>query len=267
MRFPENIRPQRRMGLLGFASVTGILLGLFVLRPIHDFVAWYEHEVSAPSPVVYVWDELAHSVQGGKPKKTAFYGLVGALIGLLSARLYVSVHESSRRIDELTAELERDLDALIMAGESASLEFKSTFRWDIKEQRTNRALESVIMKSLAGFLNGQGGTLLIGVDDDGHLIGLEQDYRSLKKKDRDGFEQALMTAVAVQLGGDLAPFLRVIFHSAHGQEVCRVIIAPAPRPVYLEQGGAPKFYLRSGATTRELNVREAMDFQATRWSV
>jgi hypothetical protein len=247
--------------------MTGALLGLFVLRPINDVVAWYEHEVYAPSPLAYVWTELVNSVHGLKPKKTALYALVGALAGLLTTRLYMTVYESHRRIDELTAELERDLDALIEAGESGSLEFKSSFRWDIKEQRTNRSLETVVMKSLAGFLNGRGGTLLIGVADDGRVVGLEQDFQTLKRRDRDGFEQALMTAVAVQLGGDLAPFLRVVFHSAHGQEVCRVIIAPAPRPVYLEQGSAPKFYLRSGATTRELNVKEAMDFQATRWTV
>ena len=121
------------------------------------------------------------------------------------------------------------------------------------------------MKSLAGFLNGRGGTLLIGVSDDGDILGLETDYRSLKKQDRDGFEQALMTTVAHQLGGDLAPYLRVLFHKSHESEICRVIVSPAPRPVYLEQSGSPKLYLRAGATTRELNVREAMDYQASRW--
>lgn len=267
-RFPgpfADSRRRRRLEWLGIALLSGALFGLFVLRPINDFVAWHEHEVNSPSAWAYVWNELMQSLSGAKPSKTGFYAVVGALISLLAAAFYSGVHERNRKIDELTAELGRDLDALIGAGESDSLEFKSSFRWDLNERRTNRALEVVIMKSLAGFLNGRGGTLLIGVGDEGNLIGLEGDYQSLKKRDRDGFEQALMTASAHHLGGDLAPYLQVVFHKSHDTEICRVIVAPSPRPVYLEQSGTPKLYLRSGATTRELNVKEAMDYQASRW--
>jgi hypothetical protein len=256
----------RRLELLGIALLTGALFGLFVLRPMNDFVAWHEHEVDAASVWEYVWTEMRGALQGEKPSKTAFYAAIGSLFSLLAAGFYSSVHERNHRIDELTAELGRDLDPLIASGESEALEFKSTFRWDLKENRTNRTLENVVMKSLAGFLNNKrGGTLLIGVADDGQVIGLEHDYRSLKKPDRDGFEQALISAVAHHLGGDLSPYLQVVFHRTHDKEVCRVIIASAPRPVYLEQSGAPKLYLRSGTTTRELNVREAIDYQSSRW--
>jgi len=183
----------------------------------------------------------------------------------LSALFHGRVLERNRRIERLTSELQHDLAALIAAGEGDALEFKSSFRWDIQEQRTNRALETVVLKSLAGFLNGSGGTLLIGVADNGQVLGLEADYKTLKRQDRDGFDQALMTAIATQLGGDLAPSLQLVFHSFKGQEVCRVIVSPAPRPVFLEQGGNPKLYLRAGAATRELNVKEAIGYQATRW--
>ena len=56
---------------------------------------------------------------------------------------------------------------MIAQGESANLEFKSSFRWDLRENKLNRALEGVILKTLAGYMNGKGGTLLIGVADDG----------------------------------------------------------------------------------------------------
>jgi hypothetical protein len=255
----------RRARLLIFSLLVGAVFGLFVLRPINDFVAWHEHEVNAPSAWAYVWTELGDSLRGIKPSKTLFYAVVGSLFSLLAASFYSSVHAHNHRIDELTAELGRDLDALIGAGESNRLEFKSSFRWDLQENRINRALEMVVMKSLAGFLNGQGGTLLIGVSDAGDILGLDWDYRTLKKRDRDGFEQTLITAVANHLGGDLAPYLQVVFHTAHDKEVCRVIVDPSPRPVYLEQSGSPKLYLRSGVTTRELNIKEAIDYQGSRW--
>ena len=71
----------------------------------------------------------------------------------------------------------------------------------------------MILKTLAGYMNGNGGTLLIGVADDGAIVGLEKDYKTLKKQDRDGFEQALMTAVATKIGGDACHSVQIVFHS------------------------------------------------------
>ncbi len=248
------------------ALVVGALFGLFVLRPINDFVAWHEHEVNAPSALGYMWSELSGSLRGLKPTKTLFYAGVGGLFALLSAFFYGRVLDRNRRIASLTSELQHDLAALIAAGEGDQMEFKASLRWDLNEQRTNRALEMVILKSVAGFLNGSGGTLLIGVADDGTVLGLEADYKTLKRKNRDGFDQALMSLIATQLGGDLAPSVQILFHVIQDSEVCRVILSPAPRPVFLDQGGNPRLYLRSGAATRELNVKEAIDYQATRWA-
>jgi len=259
-------RNRRRLEFWSAALLGGALLGLFVLRPINDFVAWHEHEVNAPTALVYVQGELSASLLGMKPTKSLFYAGVGALFGVLSAIFYGRVLERNQRIERLTSELQHDLAALIAAGESDVLEFKSSLRWDVNEQRTNRGLETVILKSIAGFLNGVGGTLLIGVADDGNVLGLEADYKTLKRQNRDGFDQALMTSIATQLGGDLAPSLQIVFHRFKGHDVCRIIISPAPRPVYLDHGGSPKLYLRSGAATRDLNVKEAIDYQATRWA-
>jgi hypothetical protein len=261
-----SLRRLRRLAESGAAALLGgAVLGLFVLRPINDFVAWHEHEVNAPSAWDYVWGELAGALLGFKPLKSVFYAGVGAVFGLLAAVFHARVVERNRRIDRLTSELQRDLGALIAAGENERTEFKSSLRWDLKEQRVNRALEAVVLKSLAGFLNGAGGTLLIGVADDGTVLGLDSDYKTLKRQNRDGFDQALMAAIANQLGGDLASSLQVVFHTQGPLEVCRVIVSPSPRPVFLEQGGAPKLYLRSGAATRELNVKEAIDYQSARW--
>lgn len=264
-KLPSLPFSDRRHPLILLALLVGVWFGTFVLRPINDVVAWYEHEVDAPSPWVYAWSDLRGSLVGAKPAKTAFYAATGALFSLLAALFYSSVHQRNHRIDELTAELGRDLDALIAQGESERLEFKSSLRWDLVEQRINRGLETVVMKSLAGFLNGRGGTLLIGVSDQGEILGLQHDYQSLKRRDRDGFEQALVGAVAHQLGGDLVPCLQIVFHRRQDREICRVIVDPAPRPVYLEQSGAPKLYLRSGVSTRELNVKEALAYQGVRW--
>jgi predicted HTH transcriptional regulator len=126
-------------------------------------------------------------------------------------------------------------------------------------------LEAVVLKTLAGFMNGDGGTLLIGVADDGRILGLANDYQSLKKQDRDGFAQAIMTAVASKLGTELCQLTQILFHSMEGKDICRVITAPSLRPVFLKQDVQTKFYLRTGNGTRELNIQEAMEFTAHRW--
>lgn len=95
------------------------------------------------------------------------------------------------------------LDEMLQAGESAVLEFKSTLRWDINKQQTNTELQKIIAKTVAGLMNAEGGTLVIGIADDGTVLGLENDFKSLKRPDKDGFEQVLRQVLIVFLGPSL----------------------------------------------------------------
>jgi predicted HTH transcriptional regulator len=188
------------------------------------------------------------------------------VIGLLSLFLFRRIHLRFVHIDHLKMELDKDLPSIIRQGEGPYLEFKSTLRWDMAESRINRALEGVILKTLAGFMNSSiGGTLLVGVADNGEVIGLEKDYQTLKRPDQDGFEQAVMTAISSNLGADLCSLVHVLFHVIDGKHVCRLIVSPANRPVFIEQGNAQKFYVRTGGATRDLNIKEALDFIGARW--
>ncbi|MDZ4219449.1 MAG: ATP-binding protein [Methylobacter sp.] len=146
------------------------------------------------------------------------------------------------------------------------MEFKSSLRWDMVESRINRTLEGVVLKTLVGFLNGpKGGTLLIGVADNGEILGLEKDYQTLKKPGQDGFEQAVMTVITTNIGADLCGFVHILFHVIDNKDVCRLITSPSTRPVFLNQGGSPKFFVRTGGATRDLNIQEALDYIRGRW--
>lgn len=107
---------------------------------------------------------------------------------------------------------EQTVRRLIAGGEGGAVEFKSSLRWDLREAKVNKALEKVIVKTLAGFLNGRGGALLIGVEDAGIVVGLGADYDTLRKKDRDGFELHLRELVVRDLGEAASVFLTVTFH-------------------------------------------------------
>ena len=162
---------------------------------------------------------------------------------------------------------ERPLAALLQKGESSELEFKASARWDTRLNKMNRDLEGVIVKTVCAFLNSEGGgTLLIGVDDSGTPVGLEQDYKTLKRQDRDGFETFLMTLLVGAYGKDVSPHLRVDFHDIDGRDVCRVSVTLAPRPVFVPDGsGGENLYIRIGNATRQLSTREALDYCKTLW--
>ena len=80
------------------------------------------------------------------------------------------------------------VEEIVANGEDEYHEFKSSLRWDVKESKVNKLLEEVVLKTIAAFNNKEGGMLIIGASDEGEVIGLEDDYNSLKDGDKDKFE-------------------------------------------------------------------------------
>jgi hypothetical protein len=148
---------------------------------------------------------------------------------------------------------------MICAGESARLEFKSSARWDFKLLQVNKTLEHVVVKTIASFMNSDGGTLLIGVADSGEILGLAHDFQTLgSKANADAFENWLTTRLLEAIGRDRIRLLRVSFQTIEGKTVCRVDVDRSSRPVYLaEANGAEKFWVRMGNSTRDLSISEA----------
>lgn len=250
------------------AALIGALIGIFLLAPSYDYINSREHHASPLSSLEYVFIQIKEIWTGkiNQNNLLVFYAEIGAMLGLLSLGFYKLVHGRLTRLESLKSELDKDLPSIIRQGEGPLLEFKSSLRWDMQEQRINRNLEAVVMKTMAGFLNSHiGGTLLIGVSDDGELVGLEKDYQTLKKTNQDGFEQTLMTAISTNLGADLCSNVHILFHVIDQKDVCRVIISPALRPVFFSQGNTPKFFVRTGGGTRDLNIQEALEYVAGRW--
>jgi hypothetical protein len=169
-------------------------------------------------------------------------------------------------LDKITATEETvvpvSLEDLIAEGESDELEFKSTLRWDVREGTINKKLEEVIMKTVAAFANSQGGMLLIGVGDDGEVLGLEPDYRSLGGGNRDKFELHLRNHLNQQFGAAFVTSKVVIkFHEVEEKEVCQIVAAPAKVPVILkvkDKNGqtTEKFYARSGNSSQEIPLSD-----------
>ncbi len=164
-----------------------------------------------------------------------------------------------------------EIVSLIKRGESAELEFKSSARWDIKENRKNKEMEQIIVKTVAAFLNSSGGTLLIGVADDGTPVGLGHDFQTLgDKKNSDGYELFLTDLFLNSYGKDVSAFLRISFHKVGGHDICRFWIKPSPKPIWIETKDdrgqrAEQLFIRTNNSSRPLNNREAVEYAAHRW--
>jgi hypothetical protein len=251
------------------AALIGAMIGVLVLAPSYDYIDSQRHLENTASSIDYVSGQIKELVKGNIPKNSLilFYAEIGAMLGLLTIGIYSFLHKRLLQIELLKKELNKNVSSIIQQGEGPLLEFKSSFRWDIEQTRTNRQLENVVLKSIAGFLNSHhGGTLLIGVADNGEIIGLENDYQTLKKQNQDGFEQTIMTAIAANLGADLCSHVSVLFHVVDNKDICRLIVLPSARPVFLNQGGNPKLHVRTGGSTRDLNIQEALEFATMRWN-
>ena len=177
---------------------------------------------------------------------------------LLSARLNEYLDGFTTTDDEVGA---ATLEELIVEGESEELEFKSSLRWDYKQGRVNEVLESVVVKTVAAFSNSAGGTLLIGVDDSGEALGLDNDYASLRG-DRDRFELHLRNFLNEHLGkGYVAQSVKVLFPSVGDVEICQVDVLPSSTPQVVKLKGESEriheaFYVRSGNSSQELSVSD-----------
>jgi predicted HTH transcriptional regulator len=170
---------------------------------------------------------------------------------------------TAARIDAST-----DTADLIAAGESRTVEFKSTARWSVQGKVQDARLEQVIVKTVAGFMNTDGGTLLIGVADDGTVLGLDDDLRTLKRGDLDGYEQFLTQLFDSHLSGAALAFVHVGFSDVDGKVVCRIDVSPAPRPVFAKPVGGKEptdFWVRANNTTRQLTGPEMVEYQAHRF--
>lgn len=155
---------------------------------------------------------------------------------------------------------------LLNKDEHENLEFKSTFRWDTRQNAVNRILEKSVMKTIAAFLNSQGGQLVIGVDDNKAVVGLTSDYNSLIRKDADGFENHFTQVFQNMIGAEFRQFVKLNWSQIDDKECCVVSVSSSHKPAYLKgDNNGEEFYIRTGNGTTSLKLSEANAYIDSRW--
>lgn len=247
----------------GIYVLLGAGLMVVVMHPVIEGV----HLWRSGQNVGNLWDDLiGHplrvSLQPGMLPMTGWLALAGAGAGSLFALLHTRLQR--RRQSTHVTWTEYGLRTLIREGESETLEFKSSLRWDWHQGKVNKALERVIAKSVCGLLNHRGGYLLVGIDDNGEAVGIEQDLETLSHPNWDGFNRCLVSIVTAHLGKHRCTHVHSHRLTLEGKTVALVQVDPAPDPVYCRFGNAEHYFVRTGNATQELDVHEAVAHIAER---
>jgi len=158
---------------------------------------------------------------------------------------------------ELKPETEAfDLSAIIDHGESEAIEFKSTLRTNLHTDAADTRMEMAVLKTLAGFLNTSGGTLVIGVLDDGTPLGIEADGFPSEDK----MSLHLVNIVKARISPQALTAMHMHFEDYDGERVMVIRCQKSPVAVFMKDGEHERFYVRTGPSTTELKASETQDY-------
>lgn len=189
------------------------------------------------------------------------YGLL-ALFGLSVILLVRFTYRLRGRLERVTSGATHvnspapELRALIDAGESDHLEFKSTLRWNIKEARPGKEIELAWLKTVVAFLNSEGGTLLVGVTDAGKVSGCSLD--GFPNHDR--YLLHVNNLIQRHVGVEFARYLHYDLREVEGEYILVMDVRPADEPAYLRTNDDDLFYVRMGPASRKLSLRKTLEF-------
>ena len=197
-----------------------------------------------------------------------WFALLLIILGLLS--IFVKRRKSSVNVNHKIL----PLNDLLKNEESRYLEFKSSSRWDYRQEKYNPELENVIFKTIAAFGNTEGGILLIGVDDDKNILGLENDINTFKKSTPDFYEIHLRNNLHKIMGvKNVSQNIRIQFEKTEQNKiVCKIKILAATEPIFIKTKNKngqieEKFFVRSGNSSQEIkSIIEINDYINTRFN-
>jgi len=234
-----------------------------------------KRKIRAKAPSIYIQDfldendELPTSIKSHLIEDMNSFGIISDdYIVFLEKRADVIFKELKKRIDLKHKEDKKEdrVKELILNGESETFEMKSTLRYDVKEGMVNKKLEYVVAKTVSAFLNTEGGTLIIGVDDDDNILGLERDLKTLTKQNNDGFELHLRQVIKKYLGDYFEKYIKVTFPKVDDKEICKIQISRSGKPVFITFEGTESFFVRNGNASIPKNRQEQSEYEKIHWN-
>ena len=246
-----------------------------------DFRALWEDVMQSPwTPTSGTTDALARNVLRSEldAMVAIIYGItMEELTYILSTFPIVSEDQKAlviKEFERITVEQEaiksvnQQVKKLIEDWENSQVECKSTLRVDLRTNKPEKFIEHSVLKTIAAFLNSEGGTLLIGIEDSKNILGLQPDYDSFTKPDKlDEFQKHFDNLIGKSLGNRFQRNLTVTFPTMESKTICMVEVKEkSSEPVYvMDENNKETFYIRRLASTIDLKLSEATKYIQEHW--
>jgi hypothetical protein len=175
------------------------------------------------------------------------------LIMVLIISVYLMSHSKNIMPDSMT---EKDFIDIIQNGENDNTEFKSTLRWNLMANKSGKEMEFAWLKTVAAFLNTQGGLIFIGVDDDGNCLGIEND----KFQNEDKFLLHFNNLIKTHIGLEHSNLIHIAIRTVNEQRIFIIKCEPSSKPVFIIHNGQEDFYVRLGPASRELSMSATIKY-------
>ncbi len=145
---------------------------------------------------------------------------------------------------------------LIKAGETNKIEFKSSFRTNLHTKQFDKKMEFGILKTITAFLNTKGGNLLIGVDDSGRILGLEND----RFQNDDKIALHFTNLIKTYIGNEFLPFIKFEIIQIEREKIILVTCDESQKRVFLKSTNEEEFYIRNGPASVKLEGSSLVDY-------
>ncbi len=162
---------------------------------------------------------------------------------------------------EMVPELPLSINDIILNGESGEVEFKSTLRMNLHTGNKDPRIELAVLKTIAGFLNTNGGILTIGVSDDGVALGIDID----EFENEDKMSLHLVNLIKDRVGPTMMQFIHARFEDYDSCKVMVIECSKAKTPVFVKDGNIERFYIRTGPSTTELSASQTQEYIKQRY--
>ena len=176
-------------------------------------------------------------------------GLIRKAIGKIiekNPKLFLNKNNSVEEILELTKN-----------GESEEIEFKSTLRTNLHTNEFDKKIEFSALKTLTAFLNSDGGNLLLGINNEGKILGIGQD----KFPDTDKFNLYLISIIKEKIGKKHFHLIEIKNNLIDGKTIVKINCKKSKKPVFLKSdSNEEEFYVRMGPSSVQLKGSELVDY-------
>jgi predicted HTH transcriptional regulator len=105
------------------------------------------------------------------------------------------------------------------------------------------------------------GTLYIGIDDDGKVLGLQEDYKTLEKPNSDRFRLVIKNSLESYLKNKIIfDYVNLDFPVIDGKEICMIRVSSTPVPIFVRDGDKQECYVRVDNESKPYSYDEFIEY-------